>query len=110
MSKIEETIRKNAEKNLMRQRQEQASENWRKRQSIAEDTSFKIPPPPVLPAPPAPISPNFYFENKLSREEFHFFINAIEKMQLSSFFQVILILLILFELDHLNLGNVTFIS
>lgn len=77
VSKIEETIRKNNEK-----KEQMLTENWRKRQSIAEE-SLKIPPPPTQPPPAVPTQ----LEKNLSRDEFSIFINAIEKLQLSNFFQ-----------------------
>ena len=80
VSKIEETIRKNNEK----REQLMTTGNWQKRQSIAEE-SIKIPPPPTQPAPAAP---DQLVEKKLSRDEFSVLVNAIERLQLSNFFQV----------------------
>jgi len=70
-SKIEETIRKNNERN--QKMRSENSENWKKRQ---------VPLPPTQPAPAAPL------ESVLSREELNFFVSAIEKMKFTSFFKV----------------------
>jgi len=87
VSKIEETIRRNYERN-QKQRGEN-TDNWKRRQSslvgcneVVTVGSGRLPPPPTQPAPLAPS------ESMLSREELHFFLNAIEKMQCTSFFQV----------------------
>jgi len=87
VSKIEETIRRNYERN-QKQRGENM-DNWKRRQSSLVGCneavtvgSGKLPPPPTQPAPLAPS------ESMLNREELHFFLNAIEKMQCTSFFQV----------------------
>ena len=86
MSEIEESIRKNQSKpqNI----RDNHNENWRKRQSIAEQNEYKIPPPLTNHLGTQEAKHLNFFETKLNIEDFNVLVQCIEQLELSKFFKV----------------------